>query len=1162
MPQFVHLHNHTEFSLLDGAAKIDDITQKACDCGHSAVAITDHGNMYGVPKFVLAARKKGLKPIVGCEFYICAHPVEEKDTKTNPRFHQILIAKNRTGYQNLVKLCSFGYTDGYYYKPRIDKETLKKHSEGLIASTCCLASEINRTIIDKGEDEAEKLLAWYLDVFGDDYYIELQRHGLGDMEKCNQVLIRWSKKYGLKMIATNDVHYVNREDSEAHDLLLALQTGSDYDDPNRFRFTDDYGKLNPEFYFKTTDEMEKLFSDVPEALENTMEIADKVDFEMNLAGDMNLPEFAVPKEHGDMDGYLRFLTYEGAKKRYGEITAEIQERIDYELKVMKKMGYAGYFLIVQSFTSVARERGVYVGPGRGSAAGSVVAYCLGIIDIDPLAYQLLFERFLNPDRVSPPDIDIDFDDEGRQEVIDYVVEEYGRQSVSQVITYGTMGAKTALRDVGRTLGVPLAEVNRIAKYVPDRPGINFKKALSKDQNPDHYQELEKEFQSPDPTIRKMMRFAKTLEGTARHTGVHACAVIIAPGSVTNYVPIATAKDKSFVTQYDGPMAEMCGLLKMDFLGLKTLSIIKTAIKLVKYNHNVVVDPDNIDLEDLKTFELYQRGDTVATFQFESEGMRKYLRQLKPTNIEDLIAMNALYRPGPMDNIPTFVDRKHGRVPIEYPHENLEPILSTTYGIMVYQEQIMQTAQIMANYSLGQADLLRRAMGKKKMEVMKQERVRFVKGAAENNIDEKKAMEVFDTMEKFAQYGFNKSHAAAYSVLAFKTAYLKAHFPSEYMAAVLTHNVNDISKITFFIEECRRMGIKVLSPCVNESERLFSVKGEGDIRFGLEAIKGVGRSVCKAIIKERRENGHFTSIFDMTSRVPAGTLNRKVMEALAYSGAFDSFEVRSRSCYFEPVDTTNTNVLERAVQYGNKVQEEKNSNQVSLFGDVGTGTGGLSEPKIPQAEEWTLMDRLNFEKDVIGFYLSGHPLDTYKMEIQSFTNCSISRLEEINGRELKIAGIITKGREGMTRRGNKYGIFTIEDFTGSVEIALFGDDFARHRGYMDINNMLYMVVERVPSFRDPTVFETKVKDVKFLADVFERITSTVAIELRLSQIEPSFIQELSEIFKQHEGQTPVEFLINDHEIPASIPLNSRTFMVKPSSELLEDLETINLNCSLK
>lgn len=1165
MPDFVHLHNHTEFSLLDGAAKIKNLTKKAADLNMSHIAITDHGNMYGVPKFVLAARKQGVKPIVGCEFYICRHPIELKDVKQNPRYHQILWAKDAEGYKNLCKLCSFGYTDGFYYKPRIDRETLKAHSKGLIASSCCLASEINRAIVDRSEEEAEKILFWYLDVFGrEDYYLEIQRHNLGDMEKCNQVLIRWSKKHNLKIIATNDVHYVNEEDADAHDLLLALQTASDYYDPNRFRFTDDKGNLNKVFYFKSQDEMATLFHDVPQALDYTVELAERCQFEMNLAGDMMLPNYKVPPGYLDMDDYLRFLTYEGAKKRYPEMTSEIVERIDFELKIMKKMGYAGYFLIVQSFTTVARERGVYVGPGRGSAAGSVVAYALGIINVEPLRYNLLFERFLNPDRVSPPDIDIDFDDEGRQEVIDYVVEQYGRQSVSQVITYGTMGAKTALRDVGRTLNIPLSEVTRITKYIPDRPGMTFSKALDPSDNPDHVQDLEAAFIDRDPQIRKMMKFARTLEGTARHTGVHACAVIIAPEDITNLVPIALAKDKSFVTQYDGPMAEQAGLLKMDFLGLKTLSIIKTGVRQVKERFGVIIDPEEIDITDKKTYELYQRGETVATFQFESDGMRKYLKQLKPTNLEDLIAMNALYRPGPMDNIPSFVNRKHGRETVVYPHPMLEDILKNTYGIMVYQEQIMQVAQRMANYSLGQADLLRRAMGKKKLDVMKQERVRFIAGAKENGVDEKKAMEVFDTMEKFASYGFNKSHAAAYSLLAFRTAYLKAHYPPQYMAAVLTHNVNDITKITFFIEECRSMAIKVLSPSVNESKSLFAVTDESHIRFGMSAIKGVGSAVVAAIVKEKEDNGPYISIFDMAERVPAGTLNRKVMECLAYSGAFDSFDI-ARSRYFAPMDALISergvnNVLERAVNYGNKVQQAKASAQVSLFGGMG-GSTSITEPPIPEVEEWTLMERLNFEKDVIGFYLSGHPLDEFKLEIKSFATARITDLDNLQGRDVKLAGIVTKKRDGMTKKGNRYATFTVEDFSGSLEFALFGEDFARYYPYVDINAMLFISAKSTPSFRDPGVFELKVTDIKFLEDTFNNMTNGMCLNIPLNQVTEKLTTTLEKLFEENKGTKHLEFNIIDPEIPAKIPLQSRRFVIEPNTRLMKALEDLNVDMTL-
>jgi DNA polymerase-3 subunit alpha len=827
---------------------------------------------------------------------------------------------------------------------------------------------------------------------------------------------------------------------------------------------------------------------------------------------------------------------------------------------MAKMKYAGYFLIVQSFTTEAHRRGVYVGPGRGSAAGSVVAYALGIINVDPLRYQLLFERFLNPDRVSPPDIDIDFDDEGRQEVIDFVVNEYGRRSVSQVITYGTMGAKTAIRDVGRTLGIPLAEVNRIAKFVPEKPGMTFKKALSMDDNPDFAHELAQAFDSPDPQIRRMMKFARTLEGTARHTGVHACAVIIAPGEITNFVPIATAKDKSFVTQYDGPMAEKAGLLKMDFLGLKTLSIIKTCIHMVKDRHHVDIDPEEIDVTDQKTFELYQQGETVATFQFESDGMRKYLKQLRPTDIEDLIAMNALYRPGPMDNIPSFIQRKQGREPILYPHEMLEPILRNTYGIMVYQEQIMQVAQKMARYSLGQADLLRRAMGKKKADVMAKEREGFVKGAIENGVDAKRAGEVFDTMEKFAAYGFNKSHAAAYSVLAFRTAFLKAHYPAEYMAAVLTHSVSDISKITFFIEECRRMGIRVLPPCVNESQRLFSVTAEGDIRFGLEAIKGVGGGIVDAIIAERRKGGRFSSFFDLCKRMPAGSLNRKTLEQLTYAGALDTFEIR-RSQFFEPIDGT-SNLLERGIQYGIKIQQERNSSQVSLFGMSNGGAGGIQEPKVPVAEDWTLMEKLNFEKEVIGFFLSGHPLDTFKLEIKSFTTATLADIEKFKNKEVKIAGIVTKKREGMTRKGNKFSIIGLEDFTGAMEVALFGEDFAKFRNYLEVNNILYITARYVPGFRDQHEYELKITDIKFLADTGEKLAKRLCLEIPLNVIDENLVHELEHLFASHLGKCVLEMHIVDHESRTTVPLTSRTTLVQPGVEIIRTLETFDIDYQLK
>ncbi len=1166
MPDFVHLHNHTEFSLLDGAAKIEDMTSKAQACGMSHIAITDHGNMFGVPKFVLKAKSKGLKPIVGCEFYIIAGDATTRN-RQDKRYHQIIWARNHEGYLNLVKLCSYGYTDGYYYKPRIDKHILRQHVEGVAASTCCLASEVNQTLLNRGEDAAEKVLFEYLDLFGrENYYVEIQRHTLGDMDKCNEWLLRMSKKHKLKLIATNDVHYVNKEDSEAHDLLLALQTQSDYSDPNRFRFTDDKNRLNPRFYFKTKEEMLELFQDVPQALDQTVELAERCDFEMNLNGEMLLPQYKVPPEYQDMDDFLKAMVWERVPTRYAEVTTAIRERIEYELKIIKKMGYAGYFLIVQSFTTVARDRGVYVGPGRGSAAGSVVAYVLGIIDIDPLTYDLLFERFLNPERVSPPDIDIDFDDEGRQEVIDYVVEEYGRQSVSQVITYGTMGAKTALRDVGRTLGIPLQEVNRIAKLIPDRPGMTFKKALDSANNPDSAVELDLLFKSNDPQINKMMRFAKTLEGTARHTGVHACAVIIAPGNITNFVPVSKAKDDVIITQYDGPMAEMCGLLKMDFLGLKTLSIIKTAIKIVKKVRGVEIDHNTIDLEDTKTYELYQRGDTVATFQFESDGMRKYLRQLKPTNIEDLIAMNALYRPGPMDNIPSFVNRKHGREPLVYPHDMLEPILKNTYGIMVYQEQIMQVAQRMGGYSLGGADLLRRAMGKKKMDVMKKERINFIAGAEKNGVERKTAEEVFDLMEKFASYGFNKSHAAAYSVLAFKTAYMKAHYPAEYMASVLTHNINDIKKITFFMEECQRMGIKVLPPDINESHKLFSVNQEGQIRFGLGAIKGVGHGVVEKIIIEREKDGPFTSIFDMTTRMPLRSLNKKVLESLTYAGALDTFGIQRYQYFLSMSEREAANVLEKSVSYGTKIQMERNSPQVSLFGAMGGEDASTQEPAIPIGtmkdgkvlETWTRLEELNYEKEVIGFYLSGHPLDRYKWQIEAFTNCSLANIADMKHRDLSVAGIVTSVRERISRRGTKFMVFTLEDFSGSIEMALFGDQYTEFRNHIRPDEMLYISGAYQPRRYDPSEFEFRLREIKLMSEeMFEDMVKHLCIEVHNEQLNDELITRIHHLCEKHRGNKPLKFRIRDAAYQADIMMISSEYNVSPADELMNELKGMSL-----
>ncbi|MFH1004219.1 MAG: DNA polymerase III subunit alpha [Bacteroidota bacterium] len=817
--QFSHLHVHTQYSLLDGAASIKKLFEKVNADGMKVIAISDHGNMYGIPEFVSEAKKQNITPIIGCEFYLAPRGRFDKTKINNPDsdnknfYHQLLLAKNKIGYKNLCKLSSLGFIEGFYYKPRIDKELIRQYHEGIIATSCCLAGEINQTILYNGEKEAEKIFQEWLNIFGDDYYIEIQRHGIKEQNQCNEILLKWAKKYNVKIIATNDVHYVDMRDSEAQDILLCLQTGKDFDDPKRLRFDGN------QFYLKTRAEMEELFKDIPEAIDNTNEVAGKIEV-MDLTRDVLLPNFSIPQGFIDENEYLRHLTYEGAKKRYSEITAEICERIDLELYVIKEKKFAGYFLIVQDFVTVARQLEVAVGIGRGSVAGSVVAYCTGITNIDPLAYNLLFERFLNIHRTSLPDIDIDFDDERRNKVIDYVIKKYGKDKVAQIVTFGTMAAKSSIRDVGRVLKLPLSEAIQLSKLVPTRPNITLVEAFKE------VKELAELKNNGNPLTIKTLLFAEVLDGTVRHTGTHAAGVIISPDNLGEHIPICTAKDANlFVTQYEGKYAEEFGMLKMDFLGLKTLSVIRDSIKLIEENHAVKIDVDKIPLNDKKTFELFQKGDTVGVFQFESDGMQKYLKDLCPNNIEDLIAMNALYRPGPMDFIPLYIKRKHGKEKIEYPHPWLEPILKNTFGIMIYQEQIMKAAQILADYTLGEADVLREIMGKKKKFLLPPEEAKFISRAIKKGIDEKKAKEIFDILAKFAGYGFNRSHAAAYSLLAYQTEYLKANYPGEYMAALLTHNMNKLDELSFLMDECKRMGISVLGPDINESDMKFSINKE-------------------------------------------------------------------------------------------------------------------------------------------------------------------------------------------------------------------------------------------------------------------------------------------------------------------------------------------------
>lgn len=1142
---FSHLHSHTQFSMLDGAASIDDMIKKAKKQEMPAAAITDHGNMFGVPQFVNKAKKEGVKPIIGCEFYITPTSMEDKSTRT--RYHQVLLAKNMTGYRNLAKLSSLGYLKGMYYKPRIDKETIAEHSEGLIATTCCIASEINQTILQKGEEEARELFEWYLDVFGDDYYIELQRHGLEDQNRCNEILVNWAKEYNVKMVATNDSHYVEKEDSEAHDILLALQTNAELGDPNRFRFTDDYNNLNREFYLKSPEEMQELFDDVPQAVDNTQEIVDKVD-EFDITSELMLPQYNIPEGFDSMDDYLRHKAYEGAKERYGELTQTVTERLEQELKIISDMDFSGYFLVVEDFTTEARKRNVFVGPGRGSAAGSVVAYCLGIINIDPIKYDLIFERFLNPERVSPPDIDIDFDDKGRQEVIDYVVEKYGRDSVAQIVTYGTMKAKTAIRDVGRVLGVSLDKVNEISKLFPDRPGLDtFDKVLDKSKNPESAEDIQQLFNDENQQISKMMRFARTLEGSARQTGVHAAGVIIAPGEVSDYVPVALSKEKDVITQYDGPASEDCGLLKMDFLGLKTLSILKTSIKYVKDNYGKEYSLDNIPLDDEKTFELYQKGNTVGTFQFESDGMRRYLKQLQPTKFDDLIAMNALYRPGPMQFIPDYIKRRHGEQEPDYPHDSIRDILEPTYGIMVYQEQIMKVAQRMANYSLGEADLLRRAMGKKKKKVMEKQEETFIQRTVDNGIEKSTAREVFDKMAKFAQYGFNKSHSAAYSKVAYQTAFFKANYPSEYMAAVLSHNMEDIDKVSKFIEECQRMEITVDPPNINSGEGKFVALNER-IQYGMEAIKGVGSGAVDKMVEERRENGAYSSIFDFASRIDTRICNRKTLESLIQAGAFDELHP-NRSQLMASID--------RIHSYAVRKQEEQEQNQANLFSGDDDDDQGMEEPELIEQQRWSNIERLNRERERIGFYLSGHPLNKFEEDIELFCTHDLSAetLGSVeNNERMKIAGIITNVSKVTDRKGRPFAFLQLEDLKGTMEVIAFNDIYDRRMGLIQVDTIVVVEGSLDRSRGQPKLIANSMERIE---SVREKLQDEIRLKLDLNtdEVSEEDLQQMAKLFEEHKGTSNVRFNIISKHAKRPFPMNVRKFVVDPNNDLLKKLRRL-------
>jgi len=1179
MPQFTHLHCHTQFSLLDGASSISGMMKKAVADGMKAVALTDHGNMFGAFKFVNEAEKQGLKPIIGCEFYL----VEDRHRKNfgrgnkDIRYHQLLLAKNPNGYKNLSKLCSLGFIEGYYSKfPRIDKELILTYHEDLIATSCCIGAEIPQTILHKGEDEAEKLLQWWIDVFGEDYYIELQRHNLENIdgtgisqEDINQVLLKWAKKYNLKVIATNDSHYIDEKDWDAHDTMLCINTGekkaTPVGDGKGFRF----GFPNSEFYFKTQAQMNEIFKDVPFAIDYTNEIVDKIE-KIKLKRDILLPAFPLPKGFDNQDDYLRHLAFLGAKKHYATITAEIEQRINYELEIIKKMGFPGYFLIVQDFINAAKNMGVAVGPGRGSAAGSVVAYCIGITNIDPIKYNLLFERFLNPERVSMPDIDTDFDDAGRSRVIDYVVEKYGKNQVAQIITYGTMAAKMSVKDVARVMDLPLEESNNIAKMIPEKPGTTL--AMAFEENP----ELDN-LRKGNDLKAKILQAAQVIEGSVRNTGVHAAGVIIAPDDLTNYIPVCIAKDKGgdkktdendeegsgealdlWVTQFDGKVIEDAGMLKMDFLGLKTLTIIKDALALIKKNKGIDIDIDKIPFDDKKTYELYQRGETIGTFQFESEGMRMYLKELKPTNIEDLIAMNALYRPGPMQFIPNYIERKHGREKTEFPHPLLEPILGYTFGIMVYQEQIMQTAQVLAGYSLGGADLLRRAMGKKDKEKMAKEKDKFIAGAKQlHNIPEDKAAETFAIMEKFAEYGFNRSHSAAYSVLAYQTGYLKANYPAEYMASVMTHSIGQIEKIAFFVEECKRMNLKVLGPDVNESAKTFDVNKKGQIRFGLGAVKGTGEAAVANIIEEREKNGLFKDIWDFAKRVNLRTVNKKTFESLAQAGAFDSFQEIHRAQFFFISPNEQTSGIEKILKYGASQQANRSNAGTSLFGTG--GNNGISNPKILDCPKYSELEQLKLEKEVLGFYLSGHPLDQYKIAMDKNKVISLANIELFKGKEVLVGGIISQVDLRTDKNGKTFAFVNIEDYEKANRITFFNNTYEKVKDQLKAGAFVVIKGKVRERYNQPGTWDFDPMEVKPLSELkVGNVSVEVSIDVQLLQ-KPDFLDKFMEVLQKNKGSNDLKVKLFDRKEGISVPTAAHQFKINPSPGLIKELEEIEVEC---
>jgi len=1183
---FAHLHNNTQFSVLQSTSRIGNLVKKAGESNMSAIAITDRGNMMGCFHFIKAIKnynssisedseKTQIKPIIGCELNVCSN---HKDKSNRDDGYQIVfLAKNKNGYRNLSKMCSIGYTEGFYYVPRVDRSIIEQYKSDLIVLSGNMYGEIANKLLNIGESQAEDALMYWKNLFGDDFYLEMMKHGQEDEDRVNETLLEFSKSHNVKVVPTNNSFYLNKEDANAHDILLCVKDGEKQATPigrgRGFR----YGLKNQEYYFKTSNEMKFLFRDYPDFFSNISEIVEKVEL-YELAREVLLPKFKIPadfktKNSDDLENeYLKFLTFNGAKKHYKNLDNNLNERILFELNVIKSSGYPGYFLIVQDLIKAAIDMGVSVGPGRGSAAGSVVAYCLGITKIDPIKYDLLFERFLNPDRVSMPDIDIDFDDEGRNKVIDYVIEKYGSNQVAQIITYGKMAAKSSIRDTARVLDLSLGDADRIAKLVPN---LKLKDIFEKDEKKlsdnlraedfSNVMEL-KSISSGDDLQAETINQARILEGSLRNVGTHACGIIITPDDITNFVPIATAKDSDlYVTQYDNSVVESAGLLKMDFLGLKTLTLIKDTVKLIKYKHNIDIDIDSLPLDDEKTYELFQRGETVGVFQYESAGMQKYLRDLKPTVFEDLIAMNALYRPGPLEYIPSFVNRKNGKEDITYDIPVMEEALKETYGITVYQEQVMQLSQKLANFSKGDADLLRKAMGKKIFDLLSKLKPKFLDGGESNGFEREILEKIWKDWEAFASYAFNKSHSTCYALIAYQTAYLKSHYPAEYMAAVLSNNMNDIKQVSFFMEECKRMSIKVLGPDVNESFYKFTVNDNNAIRFGMGAVKGVGSGAVKTIIEGRQEK-KYKSIFDLTKTIDLRSANKKAFDSLVYAGGFDSFEGVNRAQYLQD-NGDGITFVEKALKFGAKFQENKNSAQVSLFEN--SDEIQLQEPQVPPCEPWPTLEELKLEKEVVGIYISGHPLDDFQTPLKHFCNAPLEVLKDLNqllNKELRIGGIIGEVEHRISKNGKGWASFSVEDYTDSYEFRIFGEEYLKFKHFLFENNFVYMRLLVKEGWRNRDTGKTGEPRINFLSfqqlqDTLEKNSKKLTLQLSIDDLDEKKSKDIIDLFKKYKGKNQLEFSFFENNEKIKLTMLSENFKISINEDLISKIKEKQLHFKL-